>query len=138
MEKAGIIVQIVSPWANCIMVTPKWTQPREPPRKRLYVGYQALNKLLPLVTKAHSKSKGVLTLVPLPKIDEMYAKLAGSSIYSILDLRSGYYHIALAQAPTYFQCLINEVLSSLDFAFGYLDDILIYSPNSETLKDILK
>ena len=58
--------------------------------------YQALNDLLPLVTKAHSKAKGVLTLVPLPKIDEMYAKLANSSIYSSLDSRSGYYHIALS------------------------------------------
>ena len=33
----------------------------------------------------------------------------------------------LAQAPTYLQRLINEVLAPFDFAFGYLDDILIYS-----------
>ena len=97
-------------------------------------------------------------MVPLPKIDEMYAKLAGSSIYSTLDLKSGYHIVLsvdsqrksasvtpmgkleflkvpfrLAQAPAYFQQLINKVLSGLDFAFGYLlDDILIYSPNSET------
>ena len=97
-------------------------------------------------------------MVPLPKIDDMYAKLSGSSIYSTLHLRNGYYHIphsvdsqskpafvtpmqkfefqtvpfGLAQAPAYFQQLINEVLSSLDFAFGFLDDILIYSPDPET------
>ena len=35
----------------------------------------------------------------------------------------------LAQAPAYFQRLVNEVLSSLTFAFGYLDDILIFSPD---------
>ena len=29
----------------------------------------------------------------------------------------------LAQAPAYFQRLVNEVLSGLTFAFGYLDDI---------------
>ena len=96
--------------------------------------YQALNNFLPLVTITHSKAKGVLTLVPLPKIDDgMYAKLAGSVIYSTLDLRSGYYHIALsvgtqrksasvtpmgkfefwkapcglAQGPAYFQQLVN-------------------------------
>ena len=83
-------------------------------------------------------------MVPLPKIDEMYAKLTSSSIYSPSDFRSGYYHIALsvdsqrksafvapmgkyefqkgpfglAQAPAYFQQLINEVLSGLDFAFS--------------------
>ena len=35
-------------------------------------------------------------------------------------------------APAYFQWLINEVLSRLDFAFGYLGDILIFSPDPET------
>ena len=38
----------------------------------------------------------------------------------------------LAQAPAYFQRLINEVLAPFDFAFGYLDDILIFSPDIET------
>ena len=38
----------------------------------------------------------------------------------------------LAQAPAYFQRLINEVLAPFDFAFGYLDDTLIYSPDVET------
>ena len=32
----------------------------------------------------------------------------------------------------YFQRLVNEVLSGLTFAFGYLDDILVYSPDMET------
>ena len=38
----------------------------------------------------------------------------------------------LARAPAYFQRLVNEVLSGLTFAFGYLDDILVYSPDMET------
>ena len=38
----------------------------------------------------------------------------------------------LAQAPVYFQKLVNEVLSGLTFAFGYLDDILVFSPDMET------
>ena len=108
--------------------------------------------------KAYSKAKGILTLVPLPKIDEIYARLMDSTIYSTFDMRSGYYHMALseksrpksafvssfgkwefkrcpfglAQAPAYFQRLINEVLLGLTFAFGYLDDILVYSPDMET------
>ena len=36
------------------------------------------------------------------------------------------------QAPAYFQRLVNEVLSGLTFAFGYLDDILVLSPDMET------
>ena len=38
----------------------------------------------------------------------------------------------LAQAPAYFQRLVNEVLSGLTFAFGYLDDILVFSPDMES------
>ena len=38
----------------------------------------------------------------------------------------------LTQAPAYFQRLINKVLAVLDFAFGYLDDILIHSPDVPT------
>ena len=93
-------------------------------------------------------------MIPLPKIDELYAKLKGFKVFSSLDLRSGYYHIGLsdsakpksafvisslgkyqfnrvpfglAQAPAYFQKLINDVLRGCNFAMGYLDDIIIYS-----------
>ena len=38
----------------------------------------------------------------------------------------------MAQAPAYFQRLVDEVLRGLPFAFGYLDHILIFSPNRET------
>ena len=35
----------------------------------------------------------------------------------------------LAQAPAYFQRLVNEILSGFTFAFGYLDDIFVFSPD---------
>ena len=35
----------------------------------------------------------------------------------------------LMQAPAYFQRLINKVLAGLNITFGYLDDILIHSPD---------
>ena len=37
----------------------------------------------------------------------------------------------LTQAPAYFQALVNQVLEGINFAFGYLDDILIFIPNME-------
>ena len=158
LEKAGIISRSISPWASPIVMVPKKTEPEQPPKKRLCVDYRALNSLIPPVTKAHSKAKGVLTLVPLPKIDEIYAKLRGSTIYSALDMTSGYHHMelseeakpksafvttidkyefnrcpfGLAQAPAYFQRLVNKVLVGLPFTFGYLDDVLIYSPDWKT------
>ena len=157
MEKAGVIVRSISPWASPIVVVPKKTEPGEPPR-RLCVDYRVINSLLPKVQKAYSKAKGVLTLVPLPQIDHIYARLKGSKIFSTFDLRSGYNHtelllearaksafvttmdkfeftrcpFGLTQAPAYFQRLINKVIKGLPFAFGYLDDVLIYSPDKES------
>ena len=154
LEKAGVITRSVSPWASLIVIVPKKTEPGEPPRRRLCVDYRALINLLPTVQKVGSKAKGVLTLVPLPKIDEIYAKLKGSFIFSTFDMRSGYHHVALspesqaksafviggphggkfelAQALAHFQQLVDEVLRGLPFAFGYLDDILIFSPDIKT------
>ena len=38
----------------------------------------------------------------------------------------------LAQAQAYFQRLVNEVLLGLNFTFGFLDDILVFSPDNVT------
>ena len=158
LEKAGVIVRSISPWASPIVVVPKKIEPGEPPRRRLCVDYSVVNSLLPKVLKAHSKVKGVLTLVPLPQIDHIYARLKGSKIFSTFDLRSGYHHMELSpdaraksafvtlldkfeftrcpfgltEAPAYFQRLINKVIKGLPFAFGYLDDVLIHSPDIES------
>ena len=85
LEKGGVITRSVSPWASPIVIVPKRTALGEPPKKRLCVDYRVINSLLPRVNKAHSKAKGVLTLVPPPKIDEIYARLKGSKVYSGFD-----------------------------------------------------
>ena len=61
------------------------------------VDYQRINQLRPEVTKADSR-KGCISLIPLPKIDELYAKLKGYKVFSSLDLRLGYYHIGLKES----------------------------------------
>ena len=86
LEKAGVIVRSVTPWASPIVLVPKRTTPGEPPKWRLCVDYRAINSVLPPVKKAFSKAKGVLTLVPLPKIDEIYAHLKDSKIYSTFNM----------------------------------------------------
>ena len=37
----------------------------------------------------------------------------------------------LAQAPAYFQLLMNKLLDGLSYAMTYLDDIIIFSNNEE-------
>ena len=94
LEKAGVIEQSLSPWASPVIVVPKKSAPDEPPRRRLCVDYRKVNALQQEVKKT-DKGTGCLSLYPLPKIDEMFAKLQGSKVYSTIDLRSGYYHIGL-------------------------------------------
>ena len=157
LEKAGVIERSLSPWASPVIVVPKKSAPDEPPRRRLCVDYRRVNALQQEV-KRTDRSTGCLTLYPLPKIDEMFAKLGGAKFFSTIDLRSAYYHIGLtresqaklafvvpmgkwqfkrtpfglSQAPAYFQLLIDQVLMGCgDFAMGYLDDIIVFSRSEE-------
>ena len=157
LERAGIITKSISPWASPMVIVPKKSAPGEPPQRRMCVDFRKLNKTQPEVHNMNG-GKGCISLVPLPKIDELYAKLQGYKIFSTLDLHSGYYHIGLshstkpktafvisgmgkyefnrvpfglAQAPAHFQRLINEVLTDCTFAMGYLDDIIIFSKTEE-------
>ena len=142
----------MSKWASPIVVVPKKSAPGEPLKRRLCLDFRKVNELQQEVITA-GKTKGQISIHPLPKIDEMYAKLKGAKVFSTIDLRSGYHHIALgkssraktafvtpfgkyeflmvpfglAQAPAYFQLLMNKVLKGLKFAMTYLDDIIIFS-----------
>ena len=142
----------MSKWASPIVVVPKKSAPGEPLKRRLCVDFRKVNELQQEVITA-GKTKGQISIHPLPKIDEMYVKQKGAKVFSTIDLRSGYHHIALgkssraktvfvtpfgkyeflmvpfglAQAPAYFQLLMNKVLKGLKFAMTYLDDIIIFS-----------
>ena len=143
----------MSKWASPIVIVPKKSAPGEPPKRRLCVDFRKVNDLQEVITA--EKTKGQISIHPLPKIDEMYVKLKGAKVFSTIDLRSGYHHITLgkssraktafvtsygkyeflmvpfglAQSPAYFQLLMNKVLKGLKFLMTYLDDIIIFSEN---------
>ena len=154
LEHAGVITKSMLPWASPIVIVPKKSAPVEPAKRKLCVHFRKVNELQQQVI-TEKKCKDQISIHPLPKIDEIYVKLKGARVFSTIDLRNGYHHIALgkdsraktafvtpfgkyiflmvpfglAQAPAYFQLLMNKILEGLSYAMTYLDDIIIFSKN---------
>ena len=73
----------MSNWASPIVVVPKKSAPREPTKRRLCIDFRKVNELQQEVL-AGGKKRGQILLHPLPKIDEMYAKLKGAKVFSTI------------------------------------------------------
>ena len=86
LECAGVIRKSISPWASPIVIVPKKSAPGEPPHRRMCIDFRKLNDLQPKVHRADSQTGGNISLVPLPKIDEMYGRLKGAKYFTTLDL----------------------------------------------------
>ena len=118
LERAGIIERSISPWASPVVIVPKKSAPGKTPRRRMCVDYRRINKLQPEVTKADG-GKGCISLIPLPKIGELYAKLKGYKVFSSLDLRSGYYHISLKESAKPKSAFVLSSLGKYQFLSSF-------------------
>ena len=123
MLDAGIVSPSSSPWSSPMVIVPK-----RDGTHRICIDYRMLNKAL------------VKDSYPLPRIEDIFATLGKSNLFSTLDLKSGYHQISIApedrektafctrtslfefncmpfgiaSAPAIFQRMISKVLHGIE------------------------
>ena len=141
LEK-GYIRPSSSPWGAPVLLVEK-----KDGTLRMCVDYRSLNEVT------------IKNKYPLPMINDLFDQLEGASVFSKIDLRSGYHQLkirekdipktafttryglyeytvlsfGLTNAPAYFMNMMNKVfMEFLDkFVVVFIDDILVYSKNEE-------
>jgi hypothetical protein len=151
MEAGGVIERIdASPWMSNVVAAKK-----KDGSLRLCVNLTAVNKAL------------VIDRYPLPTMDELTAKLIGSTVFSKIDLLWGYLQLPLASdcryltafvthegvfqfkslpfglatGPSAFHKVIRKIFEGLEGCVSILDDILVFgssmAEHDENLRRVL-
>jgi hypothetical protein len=149
LSEKGYIRPSTSPWVAPVLFVEKKDGTR-----RMCIDYRALNEVT------------IKNKYPLPRIEDLFDQLRGASVFSKIDLRSGYHQLrirpsdipkmafitkydlyeftvmsfGLMNAPAFFLNLMKSVfMDYLDkFVVVFIDDILIYSQSEEEHVNHLK
>ena len=133
----GYIKPSVSPWGALVLFAKNNDE-----TFRMCIDYRQLNRFT------------IKNRYPLPVIDDLFDQVRGASVFSKIDLRTGYHQLrikeedisktafrtryghyefvvlpfGLTNSPTTFMCLMNNVLDKyLDkFVLVFIDNILVY------------
>jgi hypothetical protein len=149
LSDKGYIMPSTSPLAAHVLFVEKKDGTR-----RMCIDYRALNDVT------------IKNKYPLPRIEDLFDQLRGASVFSKIDLGSGYHQLrirpsdilktafitkyglyeftvmsfGLTNAPAFFMNMMNSVfMDYLDkFVVVFIDDILIYSQSEEEHVNHLK
>ncbi|TYK02476.1 DNA/RNA polymerases superfamily protein [Cucumis melo var. makuwa] len=95
---------------------------------RLCIDYRQLNKVT-----IHNKYH-------LPRIDDLFDQLRGASLFSKIDLRSGYHQLKVRESDipkiAFKTRIFHQYLNQ--FVIVFIDDILVYSVDREAHKEHLR
>ena len=152
LEGAKFIVRSNSEFAHPFRWVPKKQVGNQVQEWRMVIDYRELNK--------HT----VRDHYPIPNVNSMQRKFVGASLFSQLDLRHGYHHIAIApkdrhktafltpdglyewtrmgfgfvNAPSTFQRAMDFIFADVPGVLVYIDDILICASSEEQMLQRLK